>query len=160
MKLISLDTSTTASGWCIYKFGSYEKSGLIDLHKTSKDKDRMKSMCELLLSFLETNHPDIVVVENTVVLTNAETQRKLTMILGVIYAYCISNNAEFYTLRPSEWRSLISKEKKGRKRNELKLWSVKKVKELFNLDVNDDESDAILIGQAFLNKIKNDKKEN
>ena len=54
--------------------------------------------------------------------------------------------------RPSEWRALISKEKKGRKRDELKQWSVQTVEKLFNKKVNDDEADAILIAQALVNK--------
>ncbi len=33
--------------------------------------------------------------------------------------------------RPSEWRALISKEEKGRKRDELKQWSVQTVEKLF-----------------------------
>jgi len=36
-----------------------------------------------------------------------------------------------------------------RKRDELKVWSVNKVKDIFKINVNDDESDAILIGLAF-----------
>ena len=60
----------------------------------------------------------------------------------------------FYeSLRPAEWRSLISKEKKGRKRDELKIWSINKVNELFGVTLSqDDESDAILVAQAIINK--------
>lgn len=160
MKLISLDTSTASSGWCIYDNNEYVKSGVINLKKNKDNDNRMQNMCLSILLLLENQQPDMIVIENTAVLTNAVTQRKLTMILGVVYSYCIKSNIPLHILRPSEWRALISKEKKGRKRNELKLWSVNKVKELFNISVTDDESDAILIGKAFLNKIKDEKKEN
>ena len=76
------------------------------------------------------------------------------MILGAVYGWCLVHNVYFEMLRPTEWRALISKEKKGRKRDELKAWSVRKVKELFGIDVTDDESDAILIGLAYVKKYK------
>lgn len=154
-KLISLDTSTSCTGWCVFKDGIYIKSGIINKKKIKDGKIRLREMCSALLSFINIEQPDIIVIENTVVTRNAEAQRMLTMILGVVFGYCITNNVDYYLLRPTEWRALISKEKKGRKREELKLWSVNKVKELYEIDVSDDESDAILIGSALINKYKN-----
>ena len=44
-------------------------------------------------------------------------------------------------------------EKLPRKRDELKAWSKRKVLEKYNItDINDDVSDAILVGQAYINK--------
>ena len=78
------------------------------------------------------------------------------MIFGVVYGKCVENEIDFYELRPTEWRKLIDPGKKPRKREELKEWSKQKVKELFNInDVTDDESDAILIGRAYINLFKN-----
>lgn len=91
----------------------------------------------------------------TVVARNVQAQRLLTIILGAVYGWCVTNNIYFKMLRPSEWRALISKEKKGRDRHALKKWSIDTVKKLFNIDVTDDESDAILIGQAYINKCNN-----
>ena len=49
-------------------------------------------------------------------------------------------------------------EKLPRKREELKLWSMRKVVELFKIDdVDDNISDAILIGYAYLNKDNKEK---
>lgn len=153
-KLISLDTSTSCTGWCVFINGTYSKSGVIDKKKIKDGKLRLKEMCSAILSFIAKEKPDIIVIENTVVTRNAEAQRMLTMILGVVYGYCITYDIDYYLLRPTEWRSLISKEKKGRKRDELKLWSINKVKDLYGIDISDDESDAILIGTALLNKYK------
>lgn len=96
-----------------------------------------------------------IVIETPVVIRNPQVQRMLTMIFGSVYTICILNNIEFQEIRPTEWRFLVDSGKKPRKREELKEWSKQKVKELFNKDVTDDESDAILIGQAFLNMLKN-----
>lgn len=152
IKLLSMDTSSSCTGWCVYENGCYVKSGEISLKKIKDGAERLKKMCLSILYIIKKESPDIIVVENTVVVRNAEAQRMLTMILGVIYGQCILNHIEYVALRPTEWRSLISKEKKGRTREELKQWSVNKVKELFGLDVSNDQSDAILIGQALINK--------
>lgn len=99
--------------------------------------------------------PTTIAIETPVVVRNPQVQRMLTMVFGSVYTICILNDIEFQELRPTEWRSLVDHDKKPRKREELKEWSKQKVKDLFNKDVTDDESDAILIGQAFLNLLKN-----
>lgn len=151
-KLLSLDTSSSCSGWSIFLNGEYSKSGVFNLKKIKSSDERFKEMCTILLYTLNTEQPDIVGIEMTVVTRNAAVQRLLTMILGVVYGWCVIHNVEFIMLRPTEWRALISSEKKGRKRDELKKWSMDKVKTLFGKDVSDDEADAILIGQAIINK--------
>lgn len=93
-----------------------------------------------------------VVIETPTVIRNPKTQRLLTMIFGAVYAICIKCGHDFQELRPSEWRKLIDPGKKPRTRKELKEWSKEKVKEIFGVcNVNDDVSDAILIGQAYIN---------
>ena len=99
--------------------------------------------------------PQIIVAEMTVVPRNVQAQRNLTMILGAIQGKCLENDIFFYLFRPSEWRSLVkeSNEKLSRKREELKEWSKHKVLEKYNIsNINDDVSDAILVGQAYINK--------
>ena len=109
-------------------------------------------MIELIYTLIDITRPDIVVTELTVVSRNVQAQRNLTMILGAVRGYCISKKIFYYSFRPSEWRSLISNEKKPRKRAELKEWSKNQVKDLFNVELNsDDITDAILIGQAYCN---------
>ncbi len=151
-KLIGLDTSSSCSGYSIFINGIYSNSGILNYKNEKNSNKRLQEMCIALLSFLDKENPDIIAIEITVVTRNAEAQRTLTIILGVVYGWCITHSCEYVGLRPAEWRSLISKEKKGRKREELKKWSIYKVKELFDLECNDDQSDAILIGQALINQ--------
>ena len=55
----------------------------------------------------------------------------------------------------SEWRSIVGvKTGAGVKRESLKNKDIQKVKDLYNIDVNDDEADAILIGLAKIKKSK------
>lgn len=108
-----------------------------------------------IYQLIEKEQPQIVVAEMTAVARNAQAQRNLTLILGAIKGKCLEKNIFFCLLRPSEWRKLvnISNEKLPRRREELKRWSLEKVKEEYKIeDINDDVSDAILIGQAYINK--------
>lgn len=160
MKILSLDTSTTISGYAIYDddklvhYSSIDKSAI-------KDTDlRMMAMVSGIFIVLQQYNPDAVVIEEMVVPRNPQTQRLLTMILGAVYGQCLQSGIRYCALRPTQWRSIVrnKNEKLPRKREELKLWSMRKVVELFKINnVDDNISDAILIGYAYLNK---DYKEN
>ena len=76
------------------------------------------------------------------------------MILGAVFGTCVCNNFNYCSLRPTQWRKAVrgEDEKLPRKRDELKLWSINKVAELYDIqEISDDISDAILIGRAFIN---------
>lgn len=154
-KMLVFDTSTKSTGVALYESGKYVKHQLVDF-STIKDTDqRMKQMIYYLYETINEIKPQIVVTEMTVVTRNAQAQRNLSMLLGALYGKCVENDIFYYSFRPTEWRKLVcdNGEKPPRKRDELKAWSVEKVVKLHNLqDVGDDISDAILLGQAYVNK--------
>lgn len=158
IKVLSLDTSTKQTGWSIFVDGKYNDCGLIDLSDMKeKAEERIPIMINEIENLIIDYQPDIVVVETTVVSRNASAQRFLTMLLGMVWHICIKMDIEFQSVRPTEWRSWVSSEKKGNKREELKAWSVSKVQELFGLAVDtDDVSDAILIGYGYINRYSED----
>ena len=154
-KLISFDTSTSSTGYAIYISGKLHRYDLIDFKRIKNTDERIKEMILKIYEIIETEKPQIIVVEMTVVTRNAQAQRNLTMILGAIQGKCLENNIFFSLLRPTEWRKLVNneKEKLPRKREELKQWSKQKVSDILGInDINDDISDAILIGQAYINR--------
>ena len=156
-KLLSLDSSTSATGYSIFVGGKYSRSGCIDLHEEGKSSDRLPVMIKTIYNLIDKEKPEIIVAEEMVVTRNAQAARMLTMILGAIYGKCLKDGIFWFVLRPTEWRSLVKEkdEKLPRKREELKLWSIGKVKELFGVeDVSDDISDSILIGEAYCRKFK------
>ena len=150
-KLLSLDTSTSSTGWALFVNGEYSDCGLIDLKSIKNGHDRMGQMVSSIYNLINYYSPAIITIETPVVVRNPQVQRSLTMIFGTVYGKCIHDNIDFQELRPTEWRKLIDSGKKPRKREELKEWSKQRVKDLFELDVNDDVSDAVLIGQAYIN---------
>ena len=156
-KLLSLDTSSSATGWAYFENGKYIRSGLIDLKDIKDSQSRIRKMVTEIYNLIDYYSPTAVVTEMTVVLRNPAVQRTLTMILGTVFGKCVADNIEYQTLRPTEWRKLIDTGKKPRKRDELKVWSVLKACELFNIDnITDDVSDAILLGQAYINMFGGD----
>ena len=155
-KLISLDTSTSSTGYAVYISGKLHRYDLIDFKRIKNTDERIKEMILKIYEIIETENPQIIVAEITVVTRNAQAQRNLTMILGAIHGKCLENNIFFSLLRPTEWRKLVNneKEKLPRKREELKQWSKQKVSDILGInDINDDISDAILIGQAYINRL-------
>ena len=153
-KLISLDTSSSSTGVAIFIDGILSRHFLIELKKIKNTDDRLKEMVKQIFSIIEEEHLDIVVTEMTVVTRNAQAQRNLTMILGAIYGKCIDKDIWYHSFRPTEWRSQIDTTRKpnGRKREDYKEWSCKVVEDMYGFTVNDDVSDAILLGRAYVNK--------
>lgn len=133
----------------------YQESGLINLKHIKDTSERLKQMILRIDELISPSDLSVTIVAETpVVVRNPQVQRLLTMIFGAVYTICAQRGYEFQELRPTEWRKLIDPGKKPRKRDELKEWSKQKVEELFGIkDVSDDVSDAILIGQAYVNMI-------
>ena len=155
MKILSLDTSTKASGYAIFDNGKLIRYSSIDLSNIKDTDARFRQMISELYKLIEYECPDSVVIEEMVVPRNPQTQRLLTMILGAVYGKCLNLGLSYTALRPTQWRKYVRNcdEKLPRKREELKPWSIRKVNEIWGLrGIDDNVSDAILIGQAYLNK--------
>ena len=62
-KLISLDSSSTKTGWAIFENGILNDYGVIDLHNNRDSESRLYDMVQKLWDILEHHKPDIIVVE-------------------------------------------------------------------------------------------------
>lgn len=151
VKLLTIDSSTNKSGVACFYNGKYNAHHLLDCSKDKNMDIRFKEMSRKLWRILDIYKPNIVYVEETVVLRNAQTQRFLTRLQGVIYAWCINHDCEFNTIRPTSWRKHLSfSQGKNIKREQLKEQSKKYVLEHYKLNVGDDEADAICIADAVI----------
>ena len=159
--LLSLDTSSTKTGWAIFKDAKYIKSGVIDWSYIKDGNNRAIWILNDIIYLIESNEPSIVVIEKDVVGSgkrlNMSTINILTKIIGGVWGYIWSINREypidefpiFYAeYAPSEWRKFV--DIKGRKREEYKQASIKRIKDVYNIDVDDNEADAINIGDAYI----------
>lgn len=120
------------------------------MYKDNSDK-RIEDMCLLILHLLEKYKPDIIVIEKLNVSRNMVATRCLSKIIGVVYSYSILNKDVFYyEIQASQWRKQIGIQSSKRKREEYKQLSIKYVKDNFNKEVTDDESDAICAGIGYI----------
>ena len=155
-RLIALDTSTKSTGYACYEDGMLSYYGAFSGSRSLSIRPRTDEMLKDIYYAIIEYSPDIIVVEMMVVSNNLQTFRELTELVGAIRGMCLTENIEFVELRPTEWRSLVCEpgEKAPLKRDKAKPWSIAKVKKDYGLDVIDDISDAILIGRAYLNQLK------
>lgn len=136
--------------------GKYKAHYLLDCSKDKNMDTRFEEMSHKLWSILNIYKPNIVYVEETVVLRNAQTQRFLTRLQGVIYAWCMNHGCEFNTIRPTSWRKQLSfAQGKNVKREQLKEQSIQYVFAHYGLNVGDDEAEAICIADAVIQMFRN-----
>lgn len=162
--LLSLDTSSTITGWAIFEDGEYKESGIFDWSHIKETENRLTLMYMKIIQHIQKYHPDILVIEKDVVGSgkkmNMSTINTLIKLIGGIWAYCIQLNMDttmnysdgdfkifYYEFTPSEWRNLIGI--KGRNRDEYKTASIQRIKNVYNKDTDDNEADAINIGDAY-----------
>lgn len=152
IKMISLDTSTSESGIAIWENAKLStRKALIKPKKENAGADWMMSQ---LFNLLNNETPDIVIAEEESISRNMNTTRQLVMIIGALKGWCMANNIFFDTYPPNIWRKLVAyeDEKIPTKREIAKAWAVSKVKNLYNINEdNDNICEAILIGQAYIN---------
>lgn len=153
-RMISIDSSTKKTALAVFDNGNYKTVNLIDCSDLNDMADRFASMAEYIYDYLEKTKPYIIYMEETVVERNASTQRFLTRLQGVIYAYCMRNDCEFNTIRPTEWRKLVGMEQGKKGRDVLKKEAINLVLKEFGITVTDDEAESILIGLAIIKKFE------
>lgn len=154
--LAGIDSSTKMTGISFFENGEYKSHRLINLEHVKDGDIRLIDMIKNAIAILDSVIPDIIVIERMHQTRNVEAFRKLCKITGVIQYWCIVNDAEYIEVSPAEWRKGVSdkKEKLPKGREELKKWSIERVRRNYGLEVTDDESDSILIGQSYINKFK------
>ena len=148
--MVTLDTSTTETGYAVWKNGVLCKANSIVVKQAEEDKSG--KMIQAIFSLLNEQKPDIMVVEGLNVYNNPKTQEGQTDIIGACRGYAIEHDIWFDRLAPNDWRKLVadSGEKIPRKRDDCKKWDIERLGKLFAFKTdNDNLADAILIGKAY-----------
>lgn len=90
-----------------------------------------------------------MVEKNSVMGPNQQSMISIGIVTGIILGRLIADNVFFVNV--STWRKYWKFSYKDRSKKSMKLQAVAKVSDEFNLNVKDDEADAILIGSYFVN---------
>lgn len=154
-KLISLDTSTTETGFAIFHDAILKKSGVIQSQEDDGPLGRLKSMGQGILELLDKESPDIVVLEKMNVGRNVKTARLLSELTGIVIGWTLRHPKVYYEeLSPSEWRSSLGLQGKF-SREEMKRLSIQYVIENTGHEpVSDNEADATCIGLGYIKRFE------
>lgn len=150
MRIVSIDGSTKSTGISLFVDGEYVSSTLLSFEKYNMEM-RFHIMGKSILTELDKMNPDKIYMEEAAVLRNAQTQRFLVRLQGIVYAWTIRHDVPCEFVRPSAWRSKVGIKTGRRKRIELKEDAINMVKDQFGVTCNDDVAESILIGYAYLN---------
>ncbi len=148
MRIIGIDASTKCTGMSLFENGKLVEHVVIDLSKEKDSEARMSLMMKRIGDILKRWDGHVLFIEDSWSAANVEVTKKLSNILGAIMYVCVETGCGFNKFRPSEWRKVIGLPLGKKKRAELKAEAIQYVKDTYKLDVNDDEAEAICIGEA------------
>lgn len=150
IKILGVDASTKCSGYCLIDENGILLSHSVFNYKKEKDiQERIDLQIKEFIKLFKIEKPDICYIENTWNKQNIETTKALTNIIGAIRCLCVGYKCAFNLVLPSTWRSVIGiNDGKNIKRDEFKERSIRWVKEKYDINVLDDEAEAICIAYA------------
>ena len=176
MKIIALDQSTTAVGMSLFEDSKLVNYMLIKPKLTTSKKvtelmrecdldnhiyllkmpkdiyddkwSRITIIVDTLKLFFEKEHPDIVYFEDVYESKNRKGFQSLSILQGFVAHLCHDLNIAYEVVNESKWIKSWGKYNKTIKRKERKLDVMKKVNDLYGLNITvDDLSDSIAIGK-------------
>lgn len=163
-KLVSFDTSTTHTGMAVFEDGKLIRvEELIAPPCLTDWHDRVNYMGQLIMERVKAEKPDEIAVESMVVRTDPLVFKMLTQMVGIVKSAAVEVDAEFYAYTPPQWRKYCRPECEitpGKlvghqyRREEWKKWSLERVNRLYCKTDSDDVADAVLVGVAHLNFIR------
>lgn len=149
MIIAGIDASTNKTGIAIFRDGEYIEHTLIDLHKIKDSSERIPKMMMTICKYLDEQKPDKIIMEESMLTTNASAMKMLSNIAGAVMYYAASHGIKFEFALPTHWRKKIGLSQSSKiKREVLKAEAILAVKQEYDMDLTDDESEAILIARS------------
>ena len=158
MKILTLDLSTKSSGWALFnQKNNLQSYGCI----TDSSKNVIKRIIKMrdeLSSIIKNNQINKIIMEEVRPQYNSHTNKVLMWLQAaiVIAAYEINPKIQCEFIATTTWRAAIGiKQGRGMTRDKLKPQDIQYVQNKYNIDVNDDQADAICIFDAYIQKNNN-----
>ena len=167
--VLSLDMSTTCTGWALFKEEKLIDYGKITPNKNDEWQDRLQETAFEIKSVVEHYNPTKIIAED-VPLKRSGGMKTLVMlgaVQGALLAICGTYDIEYQLVPVATWRrkvELFDGTEKGKERSVLKQHSIELANKLFDLSLvyksptskfnDDDISDAILVGYSTFLKDK------
>ena len=156
MTLISIDASTKSTGIAYFKNNKLVDYLCLNASETEM-LDRINTMTKQVSAFCNKYKPDTIIMQEVLPqdVKHNQTVFKALIYLQAMIALNIYHdlNKKIQFIVASHWRKVCGiKTGRAIKREQLKKASQSLVKERFNIQVNDDISDAICLGISYLNE--------
>lgn len=149
MRIIGVDASSNKTGISVFQDGEYIEHTLIDLHKIKDPDKRIPKMMLEICKYIKKHGADKIIMEKSMMKNNIDTVQKLSQIAGAVMLYAATKSMEFQFVYPSEWRKKIGLQQSTQiTREMLKEEAVQAVKQVYDMDVTDDEAESILIARS------------
>lgn len=149
--ILTLDLSTRSSGYALGIDGTLENHGFISASNTNPIK-RIIKMRNQITKLIKNYKINKIIMEQVRPEYNSHTMKILMWLQAaiVIAAYEVNPQIQCEFIGASSWRAQLKiKQGRGIKRNQLKPQDIQYVKNKYNIQVNDDEADAICIFDAY-----------
>ena len=156
MKIMTFDLSTKSSGIAGGTNQSLEFHVCISISHRDVQK-RIIYMRDEITKLIKQHCPDKIIMQQVRPQVNSRTNKVLTWLQGIITiaAYECNPKIQVQFMGASEWRATLKiHQGRGVKREQVKLRDIQYVKNKYNIDVNDDEADAICLFDSYW--LKND----
>src|SRR5699024_9847798 len=109
--------------------------------------DSIMSTIKRSLNLVRTNDIAFVFIEGVQVQKNPRVYEVLAKLAGSLEIMLYESGYLVNVVKASEWRKRVGV--KGRKRADVKKEAIELVKELYDLEVSEDEAEAVLFARAF-----------
>ena len=150
LNVVGIDASSNNTGIALFQDGRYIAHRLIDEHANKNTYSRIINMMNDIIDTLEEYKPDHIIMEECILKTNVQTVKILSYIAGSVMGWAAMNDVGFQFTLPSQWRKLVGiKQNNQTTRKQLKEQAVEMVRHKYNLSVNDDVAESILIAESF-----------
>jgi Holliday junction resolvasome RuvABC endonuclease subunit len=100
MILLAFDQATKQTGLSVYEDGKLLSSGLLDFSKVRDSDDRFNQMAKGICVQIDTWSPDLVILEDVDLQTNASVMKRLSQMQGVVMGKCILVGLPYLVYKP------------------------------------------------------------
>lgn len=154
MKLLSLDLSTQSTGYAYGQKGKLEGHGCLTASNKDVEK-RIIRMRDNIKTIIEQNKIDTIIMQEVRQQFSSRTSKVLMWLQAaiVLMAYEVNPKIKCQFMGASTWRAALRiKQGPGVKREKVKQYDMQYVLDNYGIKVNDDESDAICLFDAYFIK--------
>lgn len=150
MKLLSFDQSSKITGISCFINGEWQWSNIIDKHKNTNTDARFDEMVLSMYEVIEKEKPNIVVIEQVALQSNAKTMMLLARLQGAAVGKCVEIGLQYKIIEPSHWRKIVGIHQGKKKRDDLKKESMELAHKWFDESLSEDASESALLGVSYL----------